>query len=165
MNVGYMHALDLLDLKVDLVLLWNPILKNIIYLFGVHSVNAYELQIILFCIWQLISIFRCEPFPTYPRTYDMLHAYGLISHLSSERCSMVELFLEMDRILRPEVWCPCLYAFSWFFVLEGFILDFCTMHIKKKIAEQLFPLPFYFFFFLFDISGKDSFGRYYICSF
>ncbi|KHN20522.1 Putative methyltransferase PMT4 [Glycine soja] len=47
---------------------------------------------------------RCEPFPTYPRTYDMLHAYGLISHLSSERCSMVDLFLEMDRILRPEGW-------------------------------------------------------------
>ncbi|RZB42132.1 putative methyltransferase PMT5 [Glycine soja] len=46
----------------------------------------------------------CEPFPTYPRTYDMLHAYGLISHLSSERCSMVDLFLEMDRILRPEGW-------------------------------------------------------------
>ncbi|GAB4840109.1 hypothetical protein Ancab_020869 [Ancistrocladus abbreviatus] len=46
----------------------------------------------------------CEPFPTYPRTYDMLHAYGLLSHLSSEKCSMMDLFLEMDRILRPEGW-------------------------------------------------------------
>ncbi|XP_047154972.1 probable methyltransferase PMT5 [Vigna umbellata] len=46
----------------------------------------------------------CEPFPTYPRTYDMLHASGLLSHLTSERCSMVNLFLEMDRILRPEGW-------------------------------------------------------------
>ncbi|KAJ7953901.1 S-adenosyl-L-methionine-dependent methyltransferases superfamily protein [Quillaja saponaria] len=46
----------------------------------------------------------CEPFPTYPRTYDMLHANGLLSHLSSERCSMMDLFLEMDRILRPEGW-------------------------------------------------------------
>jgi len=34
----------------------------------------------------------------------MLHANGLLSHLSSERCSMMDLFLEMDRILRPEVW-------------------------------------------------------------
>ncbi|XP_061368003.1 probable methyltransferase PMT4 isoform X3 [Gastrolobium bilobum] len=46
----------------------------------------------------------CEPFPTYPRTYDMLHANGLLSHPSSERCSMKDLFLEMDRILRPEGW-------------------------------------------------------------
>ncbi|GMH26182.1 hypothetical protein Nepgr_028025 [Nepenthes gracilis] len=46
----------------------------------------------------------CEPFPTYPRTYDMLHACGLLSHLSSKKCSMMDLFLEMDRILRPEGW-------------------------------------------------------------
>lgn len=46
----------------------------------------------------------CEPFPTYPRTYDMLHANGLLSHLASEKCSMMDLFLEMDRILRPEGW-------------------------------------------------------------
>ncbi|XP_071722535.1 probable methyltransferase PMT4 isoform X2 [Rutidosis leptorrhynchoides] len=46
----------------------------------------------------------CESFPTYPRTYDMLHANGLLSHLSLERCSLLDLFLEMDRILRPEGW-------------------------------------------------------------
>lgn len=46
----------------------------------------------------------CEPFPTYPRTYDMLHANGLLSHLASERCKPMDLFLEMDRILRPEGW-------------------------------------------------------------
>ncbi|XP_075506955.1 putative methyltransferase PMT5 [Primulina tabacum] len=46
----------------------------------------------------------CEPFPTYPRTYDMLHANGLFSHLASERCSVVDLIFEMDRILRPEGW-------------------------------------------------------------
>ncbi|KAL7091273.1 hypothetical protein ACP275_12G095300 [Erythranthe tilingii] len=46
----------------------------------------------------------CEPFPTYPRTYDMLHAKGLLSHLATEKCSMVDLIFEMDRILRPEGW-------------------------------------------------------------
>ncbi|KAL4304556.1 hypothetical protein GQ457_10G028730 [Hibiscus cannabinus] len=46
----------------------------------------------------------CEPFPTYPRTYDMLHADGLLSLLTSERCGLMELFMEMDRILRPEGW-------------------------------------------------------------
>lgn len=46
----------------------------------------------------------CESFPTYPRTYDMLHADGLFSHYNFQRCSMMDLFLEMDRILRPEGW-------------------------------------------------------------
>ncbi|CAK8577306.1 unnamed protein product [Lathyrus sativus] len=46
----------------------------------------------------------CEPFPTYPRTYDMLHANGLLSQFITERCSLIDLFLEMDRILRPEGW-------------------------------------------------------------
>ncbi|KAK4789710.1 hypothetical protein SAY86_017014 [Trapa natans] len=46
----------------------------------------------------------CEPFPTYPRTYDMLYANGILSHLSYNRCSMMDLLLEMDRILRPEGW-------------------------------------------------------------
>jgi hypothetical protein len=46
----------------------------------------------------------CEPFPTYPRTYDMLHANGLLSYHTSQGCSMTDLFFEMDRILRPEGW-------------------------------------------------------------
>ncbi|OMO71962.1 putative S-adenosyl-L-methionine-dependent methyltransferase protein [Corchorus olitorius] len=46
----------------------------------------------------------CEPFPTYPRTYDLLHANGLLSLLTSERCSLMDVFVEMDRILRPEGW-------------------------------------------------------------
>lgn len=49
------------------------------------------------------SVHRCEPFPTYPRTYDLLHARSLLSYLSSEKCSIMDLLLEMDRILRPEV--------------------------------------------------------------
>lgn len=46
----------------------------------------------------------CEPFPTYPRTYDMLHASELLSHVISKGCSIINLFLEMDRILRPKGW-------------------------------------------------------------
>ncbi|WOK92174.1 hypothetical protein Cni_G00865 [Canna indica] len=48
----------------------------------------------------------CEAFPTYPRTYDMVHADGLLSLESGQkhRCSMLDIFLEIDRILRPEGW-------------------------------------------------------------
>lgn len=48
----------------------------------------------------------CESFPSYPRSYDMVHAEGLLSLQVDEqyRCSMLDLFLEIDRILRPEGW-------------------------------------------------------------
>ncbi|KAI4388728.1 hypothetical protein MLD38_001033 [Melastoma candidum] len=48
----------------------------------------------------------CEPFPTYPRTYDLVHAAGFLSlHNSKHRiCSLLDIFTEIDRILRPEGW-------------------------------------------------------------
>ncbi|XP_010534523.1 PREDICTED: probable methyltransferase PMT11 [Tarenaya hassleriana] len=42
----------------------------------------------------------CEPFDTYPRTYDLLHASGLFS-IERKRCNISTIMLEMDRILRP----------------------------------------------------------------
>ncbi|XP_034911095.1 probable methyltransferase PMT2 [Populus alba] len=51
----------------------------------------------------LIGIYHdwCEAFSTYPRTYDLIHANGVFS-LYEDRCSMEDILLEMDRILRPE---------------------------------------------------------------
>ncbi|ONK74081.1 uncharacterized protein A4U43_C03F2580 [Asparagus officinalis] len=48
----------------------------------------------------------CEAFPTYPRTYDMVHAEGLLSLMTPHlhRCSTFDIFMEIDRILRPEGW-------------------------------------------------------------
>ncbi|KAH6782617.1 S-adenosyl-L-methionine-dependent methyltransferases superfamily protein, partial [Perilla frutescens var. frutescens] len=42
----------------------------------------------------------CEPFDTYPRTYDLLNAAGLFS-VEQRRCNITNIMLEMDRILRP----------------------------------------------------------------
>ncbi|PHU19454.1 putative methyltransferase PMT11 [Capsicum chinense] len=42
----------------------------------------------------------CEPFDTYPRTYDLLHAAALFS-VERNRCNVTNIMLEMDRILRP----------------------------------------------------------------
>ncbi|XP_015931423.1 probable methyltransferase PMT11 [Arachis duranensis] len=42
----------------------------------------------------------CEPFDTYPRTYDLLHAASLLS-VEKKRCNVSTIMLEMDRILRP----------------------------------------------------------------
>ncbi|XP_075516786.1 putative pectin methyltransferase QUA2 [Primulina tabacum] len=48
----------------------------------------------------------CEPFPTYPRTYDLVHAQGLISLQFTEhpKCQALDLLTEIDRLLRPEGW-------------------------------------------------------------
>ncbi|XP_065860556.1 probable methyltransferase PMT5 [Euphorbia lathyris] len=74
----------------------------------------------------------CESFPTYPRTYDMLHANGLLSHLSSERCSMMDLLLEMDRILRPEGW---IVLFDKLRVLEMARALATQMHWEARLID------------------------------
>lgn len=43
----------------------------------------------------------CESFDTYPRTFDLLHASGLLS-IERKRCNVSTIMLEMDRILRPD---------------------------------------------------------------
>ncbi|CAL8994675.1 unnamed protein product [Prunus brigantina] len=79
--------------------------RKSVWVMNVVPVNAlYTLPLILDLGFAGVLHDWCEPFPTYPRTYDLLHANGLLSHLSSERCSMMDLLLEMDRILRPEGW-------------------------------------------------------------
>ncbi|KAF9617561.1 hypothetical protein IFM89_037373 [Coptis chinensis] len=57
----------------------------------------------------LIGLYHdwCEPFSTYPRTYDFIHVSSidsLIKHpgSSKSRCNLVDLMVEIDRILRPE---------------------------------------------------------------
>ncbi|CAI0616626.1 unnamed protein product, partial [Linum tenue] len=42
----------------------------------------------------------CEPFDTYPRSYDLIHAAGLFSD-ERKRCNFSTILLEMDRMLRP----------------------------------------------------------------
>uniref|UniRef100_J3MH07 O-fucosyltransferase family protein n=1 Tax=Oryza brachyantha TaxID=4533 RepID=J3MH07_ORYBR len=43
----------------------------------------------------------CESFSTYPRTYDLLHAWLLLSEIEKQGCSVEDLLIEMDRIMRP----------------------------------------------------------------
>lgn len=48
----------------------------------------------------------CQPFPTYPRTYDMVHGDGILTLTVTDKCSntMLDLLIEVDRILRPQGW-------------------------------------------------------------
>ncbi|CAN8233957.1 unnamed protein product [Cochlearia groenlandica] len=49
----------------------------------------------------------CEAFPTYSRTYDLVHADNLLTLQtiqSRKSCQIKNIFTEIDRILRPEGW-------------------------------------------------------------
>ncbi|KFK34851.1 hypothetical protein AALP_AA5G201400 [Arabis alpina] len=50
----------------------------------------------------LIGIYHdwCESFNTYPRSYDLLHSSFLLTNLS-QRCDLMEVVVEIDRIVRP----------------------------------------------------------------
>ncbi|PWA98861.1 S-adenosyl-L-methionine-dependent methyltransferase [Artemisia annua] len=54
----------------------------------------------------LIGAFHdlCEPFSSYPRTYDLLHASSLFSHYGNHQdgCLLEDIMLEMDRLIRPQ---------------------------------------------------------------
>lgn len=54
----------------------------------------------------LLGIYHdwCEPFSTYPRTYDLLHADHLFSRLKNRCKHPIVIVVEMDRILRPGGW-------------------------------------------------------------
>ncbi|XP_058110384.1 probable methyltransferase PMT23 [Magnolia sinica] len=53
----------------------------------------------------LIGVYHdwCESFNTYPRTYDLLHSSYLFGNLT-QRCDIIDVVVEMDRILRPGGW-------------------------------------------------------------
>ncbi|XP_052173833.1 probable methyltransferase PMT19 [Diospyros lotus] len=42
----------------------------------------------------------CEPFLSYPRTYDLIHADGLFS-MYMDKCDITDILFEMHRLLRP----------------------------------------------------------------
>lgn len=66
----------------------------------------------------------CEAFSTYPRTYDLLHAWNIFSEIDERGCSIEDLLLEMDRILRP----------------TGFIIIRDKPSIVNYIMKYLAPL-------------------------
>ncbi|EOY17694.1 S-adenosyl-L-methionine-dependent methyltransferases superfamily protein isoform 1 [Theobroma cacao] len=70
----------------------------------------------------LIGVYHdwCESFNTYPRTYDILHSSFLFGNLK-ERCDIIDVAVEMDRILRP----------------GGYLLVQDTMEMIKKLNPVL----------------------------
>ncbi|XP_065871048.1 probable methyltransferase PMT23 [Euphorbia lathyris] len=70
----------------------------------------------------LIGVYHdwCEPFNTYPRTYDLLHSSFLFKNLM-QRCELVVIAVEIDRIVRP----------------GGYVVVQDTMEMMHKLASIL----------------------------
>lgn len=71
----------------------------------------------------------CEAFSTYPRTYDLLHAWDTISDITKKGCSGEDLLLEMDRMLRP----------TGFIIFRDkqYIVDFVKKHLTALHWEAV----------------------------
>ncbi|KMZ62789.1 putative methyltransferase PMT8 [Zostera marina] len=63
----------------------------------------------------------CEAYSTYPRTYDLLHAWNIFSDMERKGCGAEDLLIEMDRILRP----------------TGFVIVRDNEHVVKFIKKYL----------------------------
>ncbi|XP_052197879.1 probable methyltransferase PMT9 [Diospyros lotus] len=74
-----------------------------VWIMNVASVNASSRLKIIYDRGLIGTVHDwCESFSTYPRTYDLLHAWTVFSEVESRVCSVEDLLIEMDRMLRPE---------------------------------------------------------------
>ena len=71
----------------------------------------------------------CEAYSTYPRTYDLLHAWTVFSGIEKKGCSAEDLLIEMDRILRP----------TGFVIVRDtrVVVDFVKKHLKALHWESV----------------------------
>lgn len=91
--------------------------------------------------WRVCGFFmcRCEAFPTYPRTYDMVHADGLLTLEGSQRrCNTFDIFVEIDRILRPEVSKVVFFLKLFFIIFFHFKNDFCSPFCNKAANIRVY---------------------------
>jgi hypothetical protein len=95
--------------------------------------NWYCKYVIFWLTAANVDIFyiRCEPFSSYPRTYDLLHANYLFSHYKNkEGCVLEDIMLEMDRLIRPLVITFSIRLPSW--------LSACEISIEVLVNKMNF---------------------------
>ncbi|WCJ19938.1 S-adenosyl-L-methionine-dependent methyltransferases superfamily protein [Euphorbia peplus] len=92
--------------------------------FWVMNVVPFDAKDTLPIIFErgLIGVYHdwCESFNTYPRTYDLLHSSFLFKRLV-QRCELVDVAVEIDRIVRP----------------GGYVVIQDTMEMMHKLAALL----------------------------
>ncbi|KAE8689620.1 hypothetical protein F3Y22_tig00110933pilonHSYRG00190 [Hibiscus syriacus] len=94
----------------------------------------------------LIGVYHdwCESFNTYPRKYDLLHSSFLFKNLK-DRCNIIDVAVEIDRILRPGgyiwskiIWTPLrsLIRYSVRFIGRQLFIK-----VNFLLARRVFGVP------------------------
>ncbi|XP_022134004.1 probable methyltransferase PMT9 [Momordica charantia] len=93
---------NVMDMNSNLGGFAAALIDKDIWVMNVASVNSSAKLKIVYDRGLLGTVHDwCEAFSTYPRTYDLLHAWAVFSEVNVRGCSMEDLLIEMDRILRP----------------------------------------------------------------
>ncbi|KAF3791658.1 putative methyltransferase [Nymphaea thermarum] len=104
LGVDWSSVRGIMDMKTIYGGLASALGSKEVWVMNVVPINAPDTLSIIF-ERGLVGIYHdwCEPFSTYPRSYDLLHADHLFSTLKN-RCRALDVVVEMDRILRPGGW-------------------------------------------------------------
>lgn len=93
---------NIMDLRANLGGFAAALIDKDVWVMNVVPVNASNTLKVIYDRGLMGTVHDwCESFSAYPRTYDLLHAWTLFSDIYEKGCSVEDLLLEMDRILRP----------------------------------------------------------------
>uniref|UniRef100_A0A1D1ZBZ3 Methyltransferase n=1 Tax=Anthurium amnicola TaxID=1678845 RepID=A0A1D1ZBZ3_9ARAE len=93
---------NLMDMKANLGSFAAALLDKGVWVMNVVPEDGQQTLKIIYDRGLIGSVHDwCEAYSTYPRTYDLLHAWTVFSDIEKKGCSPEDLLLEMDRILRP----------------------------------------------------------------
>ncbi|XP_022768976.1 probable methyltransferase PMT28 [Durio zibethinus] len=105
MGIDWSTIRNVMDMKAIYGGFAAALLQQKIWVMNVVPVHAPDTLPFIF-ERGLVGIYHdwCEPFGTYPRSYDLLHADHFFSRLKNRCKQPVSIVVEMDRILRPGGW-------------------------------------------------------------
>ncbi|KAK2641747.1 hypothetical protein Ddye_023510 [Dipteronia dyeriana] len=94
---------NIMDMNAGLGGFAAALTKHPVWVMNVVPFNAKPNTLAVLYERGLIGTYMdwCEAFSTYPRTYDLIHAHGVFS-MYMDKCDIVDILVEIDRILRPE---------------------------------------------------------------
>ncbi|KAK1390657.1 Methyltransferase [Heracleum sosnowskyi] len=101
-KISYDTIRNVMDMKANMGSFGAALKNKNVWVMNIVSEEGPNTLKLVYDRGQIGSIHDwCEAYSTYPRTYDLLHAWTLFSDIEKKGCSGEDLLIEMDRILRP----------------------------------------------------------------
>ncbi|KAJ4720120.1 S-adenosyl-L-methionine-dependent methyltransferases superfamily protein [Melia azedarach] len=124
LSINWSSVRNVMDMNASYGGFAAALIDQPLWVMNVIPIDAQDTLSIIFDRG-LIGMYHdwCESFNTYPRTYDLLHSSFLFRSLT-QRCDVVDIAAEMDRILKP----------------GGYLLIQDTMEMIDKLRSILHSL-------------------------